>query len=242
MIVKSLHNEKSYFWVKVPRTGTMSYEQLFFPELYSPENSVIHQHVPFFNMHKSCGNPKKISGGFSVVRDPIDRFISSVKYLSMKRNLFKPKNKKNYIQICQFCGEVTVFPFKENTDMINFVDFLKDEKTFYDFIYSIFDKNCELKPGLNLYDSFQTKHTGLIESIFLTQTRLSYHPKVKIFKYENLSEFNSWIESFLGYDTTKLTQVNSSKEWSINIDVTTKKFKDLVRYLYHDDFQVFGYA
>jgi hypothetical protein len=243
MIVKSLYNGKNYFWVKIPRTGTVSYEQLFLKEFCSFENAIVHNHVPFFSEHKKCGAPKKIHGGFSVVRNPTTRFISAMKYLSKQwhRTEF-PIHQKNTVRICEFCREVTVTPLEDNRDKHNFVKFFDNENTFYDLLYSTFDKNCELKPGVTLADAFQTKDPAFVKSMFITQTRFSYHPSVKIFKYENLPEFNSWVESFLGYDTSELKQMNSSKDGHLTIDVSTTKFKNLVKHLYYDDFKVFGYT
>lgn len=246
MIVTSLIDEKKYFWVKVPRTATHSYEKLFFPELHSDDKYVFHLHAPFSDFKlAACKNKPNIEGGFSLIRHPIDKFISGLKYLKMKREDVPPTTIN--VSVCEFCGEIIEMKNDERfktsyEENLKFVDFLKDENTFYDFMYSYFDKNCNPKYSYTLEDIFQTENVSFVKSMFVTQTKFAYHPKVKIFQYENLKEFNSWIESTLGYSTSNLGKINSSKNVTLNIDVTTQKFKDLVKYLFNDDFKIFGYT
>lgn len=248
MILTSWVSEKKYFWVKVPRTATHSYQQLFFPELHQESNYIFHQHSPFLDFSRSmCVKKPYIEHGVSVVRNPYDRFISCLKYLNMKyhtnTNGVAPTN---FLHVCEFCGEVT--PIRQE-DFIHTIttpghvsEWLKNEDTFYDFMYSYFDKNCELKPGYTWQEIFHTENPGLVQTVLRPQMFFAYHPKVKVFHYENISEFNDWIETTLGISTSNLTHENTSSHKTLNIDVSTKKFKDLVQYLYKDDFKVFGYS
>lgn len=247
MIVTSLLSEKKYFWVKVPRTGTHAYQRLLFPELHQEKTLIFHSHAPFLDFSRSmCVKKPHIEHGVSVVRHPQDKFISGLRYFQMKSVFNKEHRPEKFLKVCDFCGEVSEITHQQwdnETGTPNVVlDFLQDETTFYDFIYSYFDRNCMLKSGYTWEQVFQTENLGAVHSIFKPQVFFAYHPKVKIFHYENIQEFNSWIETTLGISTATLTTENTSKHHILNIDVTTKKFHDLVRYLFHDDFQVFGYS
>lgn len=247
MIVTSLIDEKKYFWVKVPRTATTSYKKLFFPELSHKNTRTIHLHIPFSDTKTTmCQNFPQLEAGFSLVRNPVSRFISGLKYL--KRRLTEQNDILNidtFLSICEFCGEITILDRNEATNSFiesrKFINFLENETVFYDLIYSHFDKNCNLKSGYMWGEVFQTENPSLVKSMFVTQTEFVYNPKVKIFHYENIHQFNSWIEHTLGYSASAVSNINSSKDVELNIDFTTKKFKDMVKYLFHDDFKLFGY-
>lgn len=248
MIVTSCISEKKYFWVKVPRTATHSYQKLFFPELHLEDNFVHHTHAPFSSFSQSeCVKKPQIEYGVSVVRNPYNRFISGLKYLNRKPDpSVETSRPLNITLICEFCGEVTFTTpekFIPSLTTPSYVyDWLQNEDTFYDFIYSHFEKNFMLKSGYTWEKIFDASNTTLVQSIVMPQIVFAYHPKVKVFPYENLSEFNHWIETTLGISTSKLTHENTSSHKTLNIDVSTKKFKDLVYYLYKDDFKVFGYS
>lgn len=243
MIVTSLKDGKKYFWVKVPRTATHSYKKLFFPTADGVK--IIHNHVPYFLLkNATCENKPNVESGFSVVRHPYHRFVSALRYIKLKHdNPFKFKDTKQLLTICEFCGTETTIGEQDFFNSINTsgMNLLENETTFYDFIYSHFDKNCMMKAGYTWDTILDTNAPSMLPIMFETQTYFAYHPHVKTFKYENLQEFNIWIEDTLGYSTQTLDIRNTSKDIQLNIDVTTKKFKDLVKYLFHEDFKVFGY-
>jgi hypothetical protein len=250
MIVTSLLSDKKYFWVKVPRTGTHSYKRLFFPELHENDDiTVFHEHASFKNFSDSlCGKKPRVEHGVSVVRNPYDRFISSLKYLKMKQHeSVNAKKNKIVLRVCEFCGEASHMEqnhFVAITTPTHEYNWMEQENTFYDFMYSHFDKNCEVKPGYTWEEIFHSESAGLmqIRSVLKPQMFFAYHPKVKIFHFEKMHEFNGWIEETLGIPTKNLTRDNTSGNQELNIDTTSKKFKDLVRYLYPDDLKVFGYS
>ena len=63
-----------------------------------------------------------------------------------------------------------------------------------------------------------------------------------IFKYENLSEFNTWIETELGVDTSNLQHIGKIEtEFPFNIDLESSEIRDLVAYLFEEDYNSFGY-
>jgi hypothetical protein len=251
MVISSKVTEKKYQWIRVPRTATMAYSELFSP-YFGTEVARAHSHSRY-NQFYSCGecvNHEKMNlDAFTVVRHPVDRFISSIYFMASRRESYSETNKilkkmNRHCEICNKIDQITINLSKKESPN-NFFNFYKDESTFYDFFYDSFDKNCSLKSNLNLFSIFNTSDISLVASFFQTQVYWAYHPKVKIFKYEEISKFNNWIEENLGYDTSQLTHINASrkKELSdvINVDFTTDKFKKLVKHLFYDDFRYFNY-
>jgi hypothetical protein len=252
MIIQSKVTGKKYQWIRVPRTATISYSELFFP-LAKTNVSIFHKHTRYneFSTCEMCVNDKKINlDAFTMVRNPLDRFISSIYFIATCReiylreggNIFRETN-----SYCEICGSLhpTMVDLSKKESPYNFFEFYKNEEIFYQFFYDNFNKNCELKYGIDLYSIFNTYNPAMVGSFFQTQVYWAYHPKVKIFRYEEIDKFNDWIEENLGYDTSQLVHKNASrkKELSsvINIDFTTDKFKKLVKHLFYDDFRYFNY-
>jgi hypothetical protein len=247
MIVESKITGKKYQWIRVPRTGSTSYTKLFSWKTYA-EYPILHSHLPYdrFRTCDACMGTGLYLNAFGVVRNPYDRFISSLYFLIERHNqsnIFDIEEDA-FCNVCEICKKVDIVKNQEKYKM-EFFNFYKDEKTFYEFFYDNFNKNCELKPNLTLYDIFNTKNVSLVSSFFRTQVFWAYHPKVKVFKYENINEFNLWIKNELGYDTDKLERINYSKKDllknKIKIDFKSSKFKELVKYLFYDDFRYFNY-
>jgi hypothetical protein len=253
MIITSKITNKPYQWIRVPRTATVSYSNLFLGKVYS-ESSLIHSHARYNNfvVCKNCVNHKINNlDAFTMVRNPLHRFISSIHFIALRKETYNnlkdgfiPKKHNKYCEICNTMEPIDLSELKEKGSH-TFFEFYKNEEIFYQFFYDNFNKNCELKTGLDLNAVFESPNTSMVSSFFQTQVYWTYHPKVKIFKYEEIHKFNSWIEENLGYDTSQLNRMNASqkKELSdvINIDFTTDKFKQLVKYLFHDDFLYFNY-
>jgi hypothetical protein len=245
MVIKSKITNKKYQWIRIPRTATISYSNLFFEEynLNYPTGHTHYRYNQFARCDKCKDIPELNLEGFSLVRNPINRFISSL-YFVAGRKIIGMVPDKMY-RLCEICKEYTLIDNIEKHSPLDFIEFYKDENTFYEFFYDNFNKNCEPKTGLDLHKIFDVNNISLISSFFQTQVYWAYHPKVKIFKYEEISKFNNWIEENLGYDTSKLTHINASrkKELSdvINVDFTTDKFKKLVKHLFYDDFRYFNY-
>ncbi len=245
MVIKSKITNKKYQWIRIPRTATMSYSNLF-SEKYKSGHIIGHTHH-IYNEFSHCDTCKDMVefnlDAFTVVRNPISRFISSLYFVVGRKHNETIFNRMD--KLCEICEKVVPMDITDIPSPYNFFEFYKDEKVFYEFFYDNFNKNCHPKPGLNLYNIFQINNISLISSFFKTQVHWTYHPKVKIFRYEEINKFNNWIEENLGYDTSQLTHINASrkKELSdvINIDFTTDKFKKLVKHLFYDDFRYFNY-
>ncbi len=119
------------------------------------------------------------------------------------------------------------------------------------FLNTVLDRNCELK-GASIssifLDTDVTEVTPIrnfinaTASFFKTQAEYAYHPKVKIFHYEKLNEFIEWIDTSLGYDTSKIHRFNASVESTqINVDFNHPEFVKTIENLYYIDYKVFGY-
>jgi len=232
MIVTSKINDIEYFYIKIPRTATVSYERLFFPDI---EPLALHMHHLYYEY--------KHMPGFTVIRNPVTRFISGLHQI--RKLQLNP----------QLISDVThTYDVKQNKISFedykvrgtNFTDIFQSEDFFYDFFYTSFYKNCEPKCVVdynfltNLRLVFDTDGR-VIPAFFITQVRWAYFPQVQIFRYENLTEFNAWIEQELGYDTSTLKRLNASDGNGVGIDVTSNKFKELTKYLFYDDFKYFNY-
>ena len=63
-----------------------------------------------------------------------------------------------------------------------------------------------------------------------------------IFRYENLTEFNTWIETELGIDTSKLEYIGKADtNLPFNIDLQSVEIQNLAEYLFEEDYITFGY-
>jgi len=244
-MILSTKDDTKFFWIKIPRTATITYSDFFTSELQGNIQNIVHEHYRYTTrVFCHCNNTYTEYTNlpaFSVVRNPISRFISSLRYLYAFNENINLKNRKNPKQMCPVCHSLSAIDFIETFSDRKFIDFYRDETTFYDFLYDTFDRNCVLKSELTMYDAFSTIDPRFISSFFRTQVYWAYHPKVKIFKYEQLHEFNEWTVSTFQYDIRNLSHKNSSQSIKFPVDLTTNKFKQLVKHLFYDDFRYFNY-
>jgi hypothetical protein len=246
MFIKSKVTGNNYFWVKIPRTGTVAYQELF-TGIDATSEYFQHSHFRYGEVH--CHDVDAFlfqSPGFTLVRNPLSRFISSLKFIKNVTNKFKPENLQSIIEVkseCPFCKKETlvVVEKKEFSVPYDIFDFLKNEDTFYDFMYTNFDKNCYLKNDHGFEDIFKIEDASFVRAFFKTQVHWAYHPNVKIFKYENINEFNNWIDIELGYNTSVLNNKNSSSLINLPFDTNSNKFKELTKHLFYDDYRYFNY-
>jgi hypothetical protein len=82
MIISSKITNEKWIWVKIPKTGTRAYSQLFYPD----NESQLHFHYTFHELH--IHHQKKYPG-FTVTRHPRTRFVSALKHLSQLNLLGK---------------------------------------------------------------------------------------------------------------------------------------------------------
>lgn len=106
-----------------------------------------------------------------------------------------------------------------------------------EYFFDRFDKNFVIK------NQYQELYTGkFLKDLQQSQTQFLTNANAKIFKYENLQEFNNWVKLTLGYDTENLKTIGKIKLASDQLlDFNDPLFDKLARYLYPDDYTTFGY-
>ena len=211
MILTSCVNSEKYFWIKVPRTATFSYKEIF--KKYNQEEKD-HPHQSYRALCRIHGMNLP---AVTVVRHPLTKFISSVYYIE-HRQPHTTSIIKNLWQSTESC--------------INLLN-----ASFY--------KNC-IRQTTSMFEVFIDSDSDVAltsyGAFFTTQTELAYHPAVKIFKYENIENFSSWIQENLGYDVSAVPKINGSEyHKKLNVDFNSRELIETVENLYYDDYKVFGY-
>jgi len=227
MILTSLLDNKQYFWIKVPRTATISYKN-FFSKYYHSENITCLQHDPAkgkLHMHYTynalCELYNTSLPGITVVRHPLARFVSG-------------------LHMIKLLTSETECPHDQKTFSKLDISFLDNTTTLIDYLKTFFGKNCH--PSAKLPDMFLTQEERFIKSFFEPQMTYVYHPKVKWFWYENINEFNAWISTTLGYDTTQIERENQSRKHLLeHLDFSNSEFIKHVELMFYDDYKVFNY-
>ena len=183
------------------------------------DNTIPHSHMPYDIITKKFGEHPCVT----VVRDPYTRFVSSMRHFfgALNAQITHPHHLNHPIYS---------IPINNTTNFCNF---------FYKFYY----KNCiSFDPMVHhkiAYHNIQMYHP-----FFQTQTsmiRTAINPLV--FKYENLSEFNTWIETELGISTANLSHIGKIKNpTTFDIDLQSDEVKTLTRYLFEEDYVRFNYV
>lgn len=216
MLVSSSVNNNKWIWVKVPKTGTRAYSLLFHAqgedEFYKDGFRFFHLHQSFHNLYIHHG---KRYSGFTVVRHPKTRFISALKHLA-DLHVSHPQHTTN-------------LPFASIDSLVY-------------FLFNNFDKNCIPKDNRTIEEIFGLHFSSYYNSFFKTQTFWAYHPKINIFRYEELDTFNNWIEMQLGFNTKTLQRVGEIKTNHLeHLDFSSPKFDAIVQHLFYDDYRSFNY-
>jgi hypothetical protein len=201
-------------YVKIPRTGTKAYNSLF-DESFASElkNNKFYPigHAPYSTLSTTNDSSVKY---FAVVRNPVDRFISSLRYM---------------------------FERRATDRRISFIipnDTIHNMVTFF---YENFNRNCQPK-GNTLGEIFNVQSEWFIGSFFKTQKYWASSSEITVFKYENISEFNNWITNNFTYDISKLEALDLIETDPLNhLDFTDPEFIELVEHLFHEDFITFNY-
>ena len=210
MVIGSKVSSKRYIWLRVPRTATKAYGQLFFPD-----GNYEHTHNNYF--YEVINNKLGELPAFSVVRNPYTRFTSAIKYAYVKKIENNATGRFNYY-----------LPV-ESTDSL--ADFLTD------IVDSIVDTDNQTA----FKKAFLTTDISFIRQMFRRQIDFVGFDQVANFRYENLSEYNSWIETNLGYDTSTVTKFNGTGDALSHIDFSDTKIKTVVKKLFAEDFTKFNY-
>jgi len=213
MIIKTTNNQE-YFWIKIPRTATYSFKELF--KRYNEITEENHTHHTYKEL---CERHNQKLPAFTLVRHPLNRFISIIYYLASRHSNTTSDARRLW----------------ESTESC------------VDFLNSYYDRNCELK-GISIQSMFlDTNIENCIHkpvgAFFKTQVEYAYHPKVNIFYYEKIHEFTEWISTTLQYDVSNIPTINYTCKTHTKVDVDFKHpdFIRTVENLYYIDYKIFNY-
>lgn len=183
-------------------------------KVFFPDGNYEHKHSNYYHEAYTYGE----MNAFSVVRHPYTRFVSSIKFMMKQQKLKGKVDRFNFTIPCT------------NTQIL--CDFFEDnlEKL----------KNCF--SNIDYHEVFRTMNTDFVKLFFIPQHHYAGFAPVKIFKYEELSKFNEWIETKLGYDTSKTEVFNSSADELQHIDFQNPRLIKVVQRLFYDDYKVFDYS
>lgn len=213
--VQSRVTGEKWLWIRIPKTATIAYREIFFPEI---SEHMIQSHVPL----KSFFDWKY---AFTVVRDPMSRFKSAIGHLTGSNRAHLN------IQFTDTDDLVEFFASVYSTLKENFDDYAPG---WVNETFKPYNVTCE-QCGMYV--------PGFIYSLFTSQMYWAYHPKVRVFKYEDLSAFNSFIETELGYSTAKLKKRNATdKNTLAHLDFTDPRIVELVKKIYKIDYEAFNYG
>lgn len=211
MILNSKLNNK-YAWVRIPKTATRAYTKLL-----AADNK--HYHMEYSRMMEL--ETIKIPC-VTVVREPHSRFVSMMKHFSqiLYAQMQHPRHRNH----------ITYSIPVENTNK------------FCDFFYKFYDKNC-IPFELNTHYTIMRHNVQIYMPFFKTQkTMILGAENPIIFRYDNLNEFNNWLETEIAVDTSNLEHIGKiTTEFPFNIDLQSSQIKNLVGYLFEEDYELFNY-
>lgn len=212
MILKSIRDDSEYFWIKIPRTATHSFKEVF--SKYNKLDEDKHYHRSYVEL---CSIYDKKLEGVTLVRNPVTRFKSILNYIS----------NRNYYSV------TGVSQLLKSTDSC--VNFLNSN-----FFRNCIPKAPSVSDLF--IDLQSQEYVSNHEAFFRTQTYYAYHPNVKIFFYEQMEDFVYWVKKSLGYDLNKLPIINNTnRNVTNNIDFTDPDLIRTIENLYYIDYKVFDY-
>ena len=218
MLLKSNIHNNQYAWVRIPKTATRAYAKLLLPE----QDRLPHTHSSYSKIIEN-NNLDYTIPCLTVSRNPHSRFISMMKHFCFRLDLETP--------LFQYKKYSLAIPLENTTDFCN-------------FFYTHYEKNCIPKDRLthlkiahygvfNLYSAFLKTQTSFIQG--------AENPI--IFNYENLGEFNTWLETEIGTDTSQLEHIGKIETpFPFNIDLQSDEVRTLVKYLFEEDYVRFNYV
>ena len=164
--------------------------------------------------HESIIKYGNVNKAFSVVRNPVDRLKSGITH---------------DIEEFEFHNPNTPFP-----------DWMMDINLLCDLFFRAVGENCVTKDIMS-YTKIMND-AGMMAEVLKTQCSAVNYPEVKVFRYENLQEFNNWIVDALGHKTTCVEVNGASNYEKYNwLDFSNPQFIELCKLIYKEDYEVFGY-
>lgn len=155
-----------------------------------------------------------VGKAFSVVRDPVQRLKSGITH------------------------DIEQFEF--DNPNVPFPSWMMDINLLCDLFFEAIGENCKIKNEKTYVDIIQD--ADMMCEVLKTQCSAVNHPEVKVFRYENLEEFNNWITNTLGYKTICFEVNGASNYKKYNwLDFSNPRFAELCRIIYKEDYEVYGY-
>jgi hypothetical protein len=205
MLVKSLVDGQDWIWIRVPKTATRAYRQVF------QMSNDAHTHLSYKESIKIYGD---VGRAFSVVRNPVDRLKSGITH-----------------DIDEF---KRIYPHRQ------YPSWMLDIELLCDVFFNILGENCTIKNPLAYH--VLSWEAGMMAEVLKTQSSAVNYPEVKVFRYENLQEFNDWIKNTLGLDASHVEINGASDYGKYNwLDFSNPRFTELCKLIYKEDYEVYGY-
>jgi hypothetical protein len=183
-------------------------------KIFFPDGNYEHKHNNYYHETYTHGEIP----AFSVVRNPHTRFVSSIKYIAKQQKL------------------------NGNLDRFQFTLPYYSIETICDFLNENLKKLQNVFSDVTYKEVFKTNDITFIRLFFIPQHHYVGFPPVKIFKYEQLDEFNTWIENKLGYSTQSIEKYNSSSDELEHINFEHDEFVKITKRLFEEDYKFFGYV
>ena len=219
MIVKSLIDNSDWIWIRIPKTATRAYRSIF------DADDEEHRHYSYRESIDVYGD---VGRAFSVIRNPVDRLKSGITH--------------DIDEFKRICREIP-YPEYQNvplTEDIPYPDWMLDSDVLCDVFFEAVGENCKVK-NQKVYDKLMWE-AGMMAEVLKTQVSAVNYPEVKVFRFENLNEFNTWIESSLGRSTRDLQKSGVSDYEKYNwLDFSNPRFTELCKLIYKEDYEVYGY-
>lgn len=166
--------------------------------------------------------------GFTVIRHPKSRLKSAIRFTIHLANINQitlPFNSSDINSICDF-----------------YFDNISSLSILQEMLQNVNNKHNSWIRILKEYDSTIAQIPFICHTL-MTQTYFAFYPNVKHFRYENLVEFNNWLELNTGREITSRLRhrhkINLSEDDSLNFDVEI--FDQLSRTLFVEDYINFGF-
>lgn len=155
-----------------------------------------------------------VGKAFSVIRNPVDRLKSGITH--------------------------DVDEFKKIYPNRQYPSWMLDIELLCDVFFNILGENCQIRNKQAYYAL--SWEAGMMAEVLKTQASAVNHPEVKVFKYENLEEFNKWINNTLGLNASYV-EVNGASDYAKYnwLDFSNPRFTELCKLIYKEDYEVYKY-
>lgn len=232
MLVESKIDKSKWLWINIPKTASTLVRNAIFNNANEMEGQVHFTYLENVEIHGK-------HTGFTVVRDPMTRFISGLNHVFSE---------------CT-CGKCLLFYDRppQTEEVIKFLnDIVTLSKHIHNFHYKTYYNGYDLL-WMNIVKSLQ-KHcikskiiydpvNCVMWSFILPQYLYLDGMEVRdyIFRYEDLSTCANFVKNTLGYqiDTEKKIRVYPYKLQ--NVDFSSTEIKKLIYEYYQEDYKQLNY-